>query len=434
MRKRSLFSVAAFLLTGSLAVTAANQVPITSLTKNCKPLINKNLKIEKVAIRGLSERNHKRISRALEKLAEEKYGEAIELLKSLMESAKEEHVKATVAKYIGIAYAQNSDTTNATKYFTVALDKGKGFLQHKELQDLTQNVASMHYSNDNKKESLKFLERWMKNSKKDSSQVYLLYSAILFDSGRLRDSVCPAYWAAKVAKKPQKNAFGILLNAHFEFKDFPGTIAILKQLILDFPKEKRYWRNLASVYMSQDMISDALAVMELFYVQGMMENENDYKQLSSIFAYSDIPYRTAAILKEGIDKGVVKNTEKNWTNVAANYHVASEVQKAIDAYGESASKTASGKNDLKQAELLSDDNQYRKAIAAFDKALKKGSLKDSGKAHFRKGLAYIGLKQFDRAVQSLNKASKYKKWRKRSVQWTGYARSQKKNMAKLARI
>ena len=426
--------MAAFLLTGSLAVTAANQVPITSLTKNCKPLINKNLKIEKVAIRGLSERNHKRISRALEKLAEEKYGEAIELLKNLLESAKEEHVKATVAKYIGIAYAQNNDTTNATKYFTVALDKGKGFLQHKELQDLTQNVASMHYSNDNKKQSLKFLERWMKNSKKDSAQVYLLYAAILFDSGKLRDAVCPAYWAAKVAKKPQKNAFGILLNAHFEFKDFPGTIAILKQLILDFPKEKRYWRNLASVYMSQDKITDALAVMEMFYVQGMMETENDYKQLSSIFAYSDIPYRTAAILKEGIEKGVVKNTEKNWTNVAANYHVASEVQKAIDAYGESASKTASGKNDLKQAELLSDDNQYRKAITAFDKALKKGSLKDSGKAHFRKGLAYIGLKQFDRAVQSLNKASKYKKWRKRSVQWTGYARSQKKNAAKLARI
>jgi len=434
MRKRSLFSVAAFLLTGSLVAVAENQVPITSLTKNCKPLINKNLKIEKVAIRGLSERNHKRISRALEKLAEEKYAEAIELLKNLLESAKEEHVKATVAKYIGIAYAQNSDTKNATKYFTVSLDKGKGFLQHKELQDLTQNVASMHYSNDNKKESLKFLERWMNNSKKDSSQVYLLYSAILFDSGRLREAVCPAYWAAKVAKKPQKNAFGILLNAHFEFKDFPGTIAVLKQVILDFPKEKRYWRNLASVYMSQDMVTDALAVMEMFYVQGMMETANDYKQLSSIFAYSDIPYRTATILKEGIEKGVVKDNEKNWTNVAANFHVASETQKAIDAYTKSANQTASGKNDMKRGELLADSDQFSKAISAFNKALEKGSLKDEGKAHFRKGLAYLGMKKYDRAVSSLNKASKYKKWRKRSVQWSSYARTQKKNAAKLARI
>lgn len=434
MKKHSLIVIASFLFTGSLAVNAEVNVPITSLTKNCKPMINKNLKIPKVAIRGLSERSHKRISRALEKLAEEKYAESIDLLKKLLESSKDQHVQATVAKYIGIAYAQQNDTKNATAYFTIALDKGKGFLQPKELQDLTQNVASMHYSNDNKKESLRFLERWMKNSNVDSDNVYLLYAAILFDSNRLKDAICPAYWAAKVAKAPKKNAFGILLNAHFEFKDFKGTIDVLKQLILYFPQEKRYWRNLASVYMQQDMISDALVVMEMFYVQGLMETENDYKQLSSIFAYNDIPYRTAAILEEGINKGLVKDTEKNWTNVASNYHVASEMQKAIDAYGKSAAKTSSGKNDLKRGELLADSDQHKEAIAAFDRALQKGSLKDAGKAHFRKGLAYIGLKQFDKAVASLTEASKYKSWRKRSVQWSSYAKTQKKNMAKLARI
>ena len=382
-------------------------------------------------IRGLPERSHKRISRALEKLAEEKYDEAVTLLKSLLESSKNQYVQATVAKYIGIAYAQQNDTKNATVYFTKALNIGKGQLQHKEIQDLTQNVASMHYSNDNKKESLRFLERWMKNSNVDSSQVYLLYSAILFDSGRLKDAVCPAYWSAKVAKKPQKNAFGILLNAHFEFKDYPGTIAILKQLILDFPKEKRYWRNLASIYSQQDMIDDALAVMEMYYVQGLMESENDYKQLSSMFAYSDIPYRTAQILKEGIDKGFVKDTEKNWKNIASNYHIASELDKAIAAYGRSAAKSDTGINDQKRAELLADRERYKEAIEGFNRALKKGKLKDEGKAHFRKGLAYLGLKQYNSAIKSLNKATKYKRWRKGAVQWIGFVKNQQKNAAKL---
>ncbi len=420
-----------FLLSGILAANAENVVPITSLTKDCKPLINKNLKIPKVPIRGLPERSHKRISRALEKLAEEKHDEAIELMKSLLESSKNQYVQATVAKYIGIAYAQKNDTKSATVYFTKALNLGKGQLQHKELQDLTQNVASMHYSNDNKKESMRFLERWMKNSNEDNHQVYLLYSALLLDSGRLRDAVCPAYWSAKVAKKPQKNAFGIMLNVHFEFKDFKGTIALLKQMILDFPKEKRYWRNLASVYMHQDMIDDALAVMEMFYVQGYMETENDYKQLSSIFAYSDIPYRTAVILKEGIDKGLVKDTEKNWKNIASNFHVASELDKAIEAYARSAAKSDTGENDLKRAELLADREKYKEAIAAFNKALEKGKLKDEGKAHFRKGLAYLGLKQYNSAIASLNKATKYKRWRKGAVQWIGFVKNQQKNAAKL---
>ena len=58
--------------------------------------------------------------------------------------------------------------------------------------------------------------------------------------------------------------------------------------------------------MNEEKIDDALAVMEMFYVMGYMETENDYKQLSNIFSYSDIPYRTAVVLEEGIKKGVVK--------------------------------------------------------------------------------------------------------------------------------
>lgn len=435
MKLKSLFYVPAFLLSGLLTsvipVHAENTVPITRLTKSCKPLINKNLKIPKIAVRGLSERSHKRISRALEKLAEEKYDEAIVLFKKLLESSKDQNVKAIVAKYIGIAYAQNSKQIEATEYFSKALDLGKGFLQHKEIQDLTQNVASMHYSNDNKTESLKFLERWMKNSNKDNDQVYLLYSAILADSNRLKDAVCPAYWAAKMAKKPNKSALGILLNAHFEFKDMPGTIEILKQSILDFPTEKRFWRYLTSIYTQEDKISDALAVMEMFYVQGYMETSNDYKQLSSLFAYSEIPYRTADVLKEGIAKGIVKDTEKNWNNIASNFHVAQELDKAIDAYGRAADKSKSGEKDLKRAELLADQEKYKKAIAGFDKALKKGSLKDAGRAHYRKGMAYFGMKQYNSAIASLQKATKYKKWRRRAVQWTGYVKTQKKQAAKL---
>jgi len=431
MKKMSLFFVPALLLAGTFSVNAENAVPITSLTKNCKPLINKNLVIPKVPIRGLSERAHKRISRALEKLAEENYVEAIDLFNQLLASSKDQNVQASVAKYIGIAYAQQNKTAEATKYFSQALDLGKGYLQHKELQDLTQNVAAMLYGQDKKKKSIEYLKRWMKNSNQDSDTVYLLYGAILFDQGKIKESVCPAYWAAKTAKKPNKSAFGIMLNAHFEFKDYVGTIAILKQLILDFPTEKRFWRNLASIYSQEDQLEDALAVMEMFYVQGYMETENDYKQLSSMFAYNDIPYRTATVLKEGIEKGIVKDTEKNWKNVASNFHVASELEKAIDAYAKSAAKSDTGENDLKRAELLADLDRFKEAVAGFNKALEKGSLKDPGKAHFRKGLAYLGMKQYNSALGSLEKSTKYKKWRKQAVQWSGYVKTQKKNADKL---
>ena len=431
MKKRFLFCVPVLALSAVFSTNAANVVPVTSLTKNCKPLIDKNLVIPKVAMRGLSERSHKRITRAQEKLAEENYVEAAELFNQLMESSNEQYVKAVAAKMLGFTYAQQNKSLKATEYFSKALDYGKGYLQPKEMQDLTQNVAAMLFGNDLKAKSLEYLERWMKNSNVHSETVYILYAAILTDMGKVKESVCPAYWAAKVAKKPNKNAFGIMLNAHFEFKDFDGTIAILKQLILDFPTEKRFWRNLAAVYMNEDKIEDALAVMEMFYVMGYMETENDYKQLSSIFAYSDIPFRTAAVLKEGIDKGIVKDTDKNWNNIAANFHMANELGKASEAYGRSAAKSSTGEYDVKQAEILSDSYKYKKSIAAFDRALKKGKVKDVGSVHFRKGIAYLELKQFSRSIASFGQAVKYKKWKQRASQYTSFAKTQKANAAKL---
>ena len=183
--------------------------------------------------------------------------------------------------------------------------------------------------------------------------------------------------------------------------------------------------------MNEDKIDDALAVMEMFYVLGYMETETDYKQLSSIFAFSDIPYRTAVVLQEGIDKGVVEDTEKNWTNIASNFHVASELNKAIYAYSRSAAKSDTGLNDVKQAELLSDAYKYKQAIQVFDKALKKGKLEDVGKVHFRKGVAYLEMKQFNRSIASFGEALKYKRWKQRARQYLSYTKTQKANAAKL---
>lgn len=405
-------------------------VPVTKLTKNCKPLINKKMKLPKIPTRGLSERSSKRLNRALEKMAEEQYDEALELFLKLLDSSSDQNVRAITARYIGYLYAQQSKTDGAMKYFSMALDLGKGYLQHREIQDLTQNVASMLFSADKKEDSLTLLERWLKNSIVDNHNVYLLYSAILEDTGKSKESICPAYWAAKVAPKPNKNAFQLMLQGHFNFKDMVGAQAILIQLIKYFPEDKGNWRNLSSIYMQQDNTPDALAIMEMFYVQGMMEKESDYKQLSAIFAWSEIPYRTAQILKEGLDKKVVEDNEKNWKNVAQNFHIAQEIDKAVYAYGRAAAQASDGENQLKQGELLADDEQFKKALTKLDLALKKG-VKDEGKVHYRKGLAYLGLKQYNRAITHLGKATKYKKWRRRSVQWSGYAKTQKRNAAKL---
>jgi tetratricopeptide (TPR) repeat protein len=407
-------------------------VPLTSLTRSCQPMVNKQLKIPKVPIRGLSERTSKRINRALEKMADEKYDEALLLFQKIAKS-KDQYVRALTAQYMGSLFAIQGDTKNSMKYFSLALDLGKGYLPHKRIQNLTIQVASMLYGGEKIKDSITLFKRWLKNSNVDNSQVYLLYSSILYRQGKNKAAICPAFWAAKTDKKPNKNAFSLMLQGHLDLKEYKGAEAILLQLIKYFPASKNYWRNLAVIYGQREKMKDALAIMELFYLQGFMEKSSDYKQLSAFFAWNNIPNRSAYFLKKGIEKKQVKSDEKNWKNIAQNYHLARELKKASYAYEQAGQYAKTGENELKQAEILIENEQYQQSIHPLNKALKKG-VKDPGKLFFQKGIAYLELKQFNNAKKALKQAKKYKKWRSRAINYTKYVKGQKKVALQIAQI
>jgi tetratricopeptide (TPR) repeat protein len=159
----------------------------------------------------------------------------------------------------------------------------------------------------------------------------------------------------------------------------------------------------------------------LLYIQGKFEKENDYKSLSSLFAYAELPYQAAEILKEGMEKGVVEKTEANWRNVAQNYQAANEVDKAIEAWGKTAELSKDGKAYERQAQLYNEKDEWRKAISALNKALAKGNIDNPGLAYMNKGIAEINLKQCTQGIKTLRQASKYKSVRKQAVAWIGYA-------------
>lgn len=414
-----------FLFAGSMANAA--DVPFTALTKSCKPIVDKNLKVPQPPIKGLDERTHKRISRAQERMADSKYGEGIAILKKLAESARNDYVRATVYIQLAYAHAQQGKQMEAFPYFQKALQFGENQLPHDNVQSLRENVAGFMYTQGKKKQALAMMKTWMKKSNVDKPTAYYLFSALYADPdvNQQRKAVCPAYFAVKSERKPKKSYFQLLLALHWELKDIKGSATILKSMIEYFPKEKTFWRQLSQIYMQLDKVNDALAIMEMFYLRNEFETDMDYKFLSSLFSYTDIPYRSAKILEEGLDKGIVKAEMKNWRAVAQNYHVSNELKKAIKAYGKTAEISDDGKAFLKQAELYSDIESWAKSVKSFDKALKKGGLDDLGRVHMRKGIALMNMNKCDSAIKALDQAAKFKKYRKQSGQWKSYVNMKK---------
>lgn len=416
------FAAGALIL--SFNTANAFELPVTSLTKSCKPLVDTSLKIEEPKIQGYSERTGQRLTRAQEKLAEEKYEEGIELLKALEQSADSDYVKSVVNIQIAYALAQTGKQDESYPYFKNALKYGENNLPRERVQALRMTVAGFMYQNGDKIKAVQMMEEWMRKSNVHDDKAYSYLAAFYADEdvGRTKDAVCPMSFAVTTSKEPNKSYLQSLMALHWQLNDVDGAVIIQKQMLELFPLEVDYWRRLSSMYMQQDKFEDALAILDMLYLQGKMDVENDYKQLSSLYSYAEIPLKAARILEEGLNKGTVKAEEKNWKNVALNYRISKALDKSIAAYQKTADLSATGDAYVKQAEIYSEKEDWSKAVSAIDKALERGGLDNLGNAYLEKGKALIANGQCSKAFKSLEEAMKYSNYKSYAENLVAYGK------------
>ena len=83
---------------------------------------------------------------------------------------------------------------------------------------------------------------------------------------------------------------------------------------------------------------------------------------------------------------------------------------------------AAGKSDkgdlwARLCSIYLDNDEFKKAVNACDKGLKKGGVKRSDTAYLVKGMAHFNLKQYKSARSAFNKAAKDKRSKQYAEQW-----------------
>ncbi len=410
--------------------TQAIEVPSTTLINGCKPLINKNYKPKSKSISASSAKVYRGLVSSAEKVEEKKYNEAINILKGLLASAESDFDKATLNYNLGgIVYQKTTETdknanviAKVLPYFEKALKFGRDHFPYERAQALKVTVAQLLYFSDRKKEALVILKDWTTTANKDNELAYLMLSIIYLDEERHKESLCAAYYAAKTSTRPNKSHLEILAINHNRLKSLSGTATILKKAIEYFPKEKRFWLNLANIYFQREKTSDALAVMETIYLQNKLKDSGEYSLLSSLYYGNDIPFRSAEVIEEGLNKKRIKETPEQWRRAAQMYHYSNELDKAIKAYIRTAELSSKADDYLKVAELYTDDRKWGNALKFFNKVIGLGGLdnKDIASAYFRKGYVLFNMGSCSSAQKALSQSAKYKAYRVESVQLSDY--------------
>jgi len=120
-----------------------------------------------------------------------------------------------------------------------------------------------------------------------------------------------------------------------------------------------------------------------------------------------VPYRGAQVLESAIEKKTVKLDEKLYEKLANCWIAAGEFDKAIAPLQKSAEMAPNGDTFVRLGELQVQREDWGGAIAALQKGVEKGQLKDAANAQLMMGVAYYSQKNykearpfFERAAQS----------------------------------
>ena len=179
---------------------------------------------------------------------------------------------------------------------------------------------------------------------------------------------------------------------------------MLQQLITAAPEKRIYWLQLSQVYGQMEDYPNALAIMQVAHHLGLVTEDADVRRLADLLMYNGIPYRGATVLEAAIEHQMVKLDDKLYEKLANCWIAAGELDKSLAPLQHAAELSPSGDTFVRLGEVQAQRDDWPAAIAAIQRGIEKGQLKDPGNADLWLGIAHYSQKSFDAAVTFFERA------------------------------
>jgi tetratricopeptide (TPR) repeat protein len=168
-------------------------------------------------------------------------------------------------------------------------------------------------------------------------------------------------------------------------------------------------------------------VVALAHRKGMLDKQSDLLYLVNLYSFSDVPYKAAKVMQEGLESGVIEPTEKHWTVTGDNWYAAEEYDRALAAFQKAGEAALDGKIDLRRGYILVDRENWDGAAQALRSALDKGGLSDNqtGEAWLMLGMTEFNRGNYDQASTAWGRAGRYERTRKQAQQWMSHMRDER---------
>jgi tetratricopeptide (TPR) repeat protein len=260
-----------------------------------------------------------------------------------------------------------------------------------------------------------------------SADVLMIEGQALFQLARYEEALVPIRTAIDMyrdqGQKPKENWLLLLRVIYFEMKDYDNMLLVVKELVAYYPKDT-YILVLAGIYSELGDTKKQLALVEVLYEKGILNNASQITNLANLYLLHGLPYKSAMVLDREIEAGLVESNERNLRLLSQAWYTAREDQRAIPPLERAADMAEDGELYIRLAQSHINLEQWSDAAAAAREGIRLGGLKRSDQAQIMLGMALFNQKLLEQSRTAFVAASKDRRSSKAAGQWINYVDSE----------
>jgi tetratricopeptide (TPR) repeat protein len=227
-----------------------------------------------------------------------------------------------------------------------------------------------------------------------------------------------AQQAVAIAQKPQQGWLQLLLAIHLTRKDYAAATPVLEQLIANHPDSgKGYWLQLSALYGVNEDNEKALAVMELAYRKGILDEDRDLVRLVQLNLLQGIPQRAAKLLETELAAGRIHQNAEAFELLSGSWILARDVGKAEEPLRRAAALAPQGNLYVRLAQVHMMQEEWDEAADALHEAFAKGGLDDPANGELLLGIAYFNANELREARTWFARAHRSVATRQQAQTW-----------------
>jgi len=290
-------------------------------------------------------------------------------------------------------------------------------------QQARYNLAQLYMARERYVPAIEQLRLWFKQAKAPPPDAYLLLGSAHLQLKQYRQAIEPLRRAIRLSKQPNEGWYQSLLGAYYEARQYGNATELLHRMIRLFPDSDDYWRQLSGIEMLRQRYGEALAVMELAYLNGQLKSEQELLNLAQLYAQRDAPYKAAQLLEKEIKKGRIKAGRKTWEQTANAWQLARELEPTVNALEQALKFGQSAELSLRLARLYLEVGRRKAAEQTLRRFLQTEQGKQTDQAWLLLGIACHEGKSLEQARQAFSEALKSANTREQAQQWLSYLKS-----------